>query len=135
MCARKRTHTLSSTSFLASARPAPRRTCLISSRRGALDNELAALRVLLFRRPVSGQCRAAFRQRRYGKTLSDAVRKASGKGSLVLDSECPVGLYEFRLRLSASAARRALRSAINSLHRAICGWRTPYQLAVRAAFR
>src|ERR1035438_7304725 len=135
MRARKRTNTVSSTFFLASARPAPSRTCLIYSRRGALKNELATSRVLLFRRPVSGQCRAAFRQRRYGKTLSDTVREALGKGSLVLDSECPMGLCEFRLRLSASAARRPLRSAIHRLHRAVCGRRTPHQPVLGAAFR
>src|SRR5208282_2524313 len=135
MCALKRTNTVSSMSFLALVRPAPRRTYLIYSRRGALNNDLATSRVLLFRRPVSGQCRAAFRQRHYGKTLSDTVRKASGEGSLVLDRERSMGLCEFRLRLSASAARRPLRSAIHRLHRAVCGWRTPHQPAFGTAFR
>src|ERR1039458_271683 len=104
---------------LALVRPAPRRTCFIYSQRGELDNELATSRVLLFRRPVSGQCRAAFCQRHYGKTLSDTVRKTSRKGSLVLDGECPLGLREFCLRLSACAASRTLRSAIHRLHRAV----------------
>ena len=38
---------------------------------------------------------AAFRQRHYGRTLSVAVRKASGKGSLVLDRERSMGLRDF----------------------------------------
>jgi hypothetical protein len=40
-----------------------------------------------------------------------------------------------RLRLSASAVRRTLRSAIHRLHRAVCGRRTSHQPAVGAAFR
>src|ERR1035438_4574520 len=95
------TNTASSMSFLALARPAPRRTYSICSRRGALNHELAAYRVLLFRRPVSGQRRAAFCERRYGKTLSDTVRKTFGKRALVLDRECSMGLCESGLRLSA----------------------------------
>jgi hypothetical protein len=77
-----------------------------------------------------GQRHSAFRQRHYGKTLSDAVREASGEGSLVFDSECSMGLRESLLRLSASAARRTLRSAIHRLRRAVCGWRAPHQPAV-----
>src|SRR6204780_400276 len=135
MCAPKRTSTASRTSFRVLERRAQHRTFLTCLRQGALDNELATSRVLLFRRRVSRQCRAAFRWRRYGRTLSDPVRKTSGKGSLVLNGECSLGLREFRLRLSACAARRRLRSAIHRLHRAVCSRRTAHQPPVGTPFR
>src|SRR6267154_2930055 len=91
------------------AKPARRGTFSIGSINGAPDHAVAPTPVVFLRGRLFHQRRAAFRQRRDGKAVSESVRQTARPGSLLLDRERAVGLLQHHHLLSAGLPRRRFR--------------------------